>query len=212
MTQAASQPAPLRVGDLLKLVKFSDEARPLLEGPESLEEAFQLLLDKGLYTDTLRFAAYSLPKAEAVWWGALCAWHVYRPQPDPKITAALSAAVRWVAHQDEAHRRAAEGAAQAVGTQTPAGMVALAAFFSGGSIAPAEQTAPVAPDPYLTAKTISGAVLMLSNLVKPDQVRACRWRFTELAAEVASDRLGLRIQTCAQPRSGSPAHQAARHG
>jgi hypothetical protein len=87
--------------------------------------------------------------------------------PAPQA-AAVQAAERWVADPSEANRRAAQAASEAAGLGTPAGCAAMAAFWSGGSLAPPE--APVVPPgEILTAHGSAGPVMLAAVLTEPQK-------------------------------------------
>src|SRR6266436_6656134 len=101
-----------------------------------------------------------LPKREAVWWGCLCAWDAARPNPPPKEDAALRAVLRWIHEPTEANRRPLQTVSDAAGgTGSPAGCLALAAFFSAGSLT--LPGLPVVPPPVeATAAAVAGAIML----------------------------------------------------
>jgi len=127
-----------------------------------------LLMEKTLYPDAVRFIAHALPKREAVWWGWVCARRSAGEHPPPKIKAALEATEKWIAQPNEDNRRSAMAAAQKAELGTAAGCAGLAAFFSGGSLAPPEAPA-VPPGEFLAAKAVSGAVIFAAVAEKPEQ-------------------------------------------
>lgn len=166
--------------------KPSAEALALLQ-PNVIPHDFAArLLDAGLYKDALGFAACCLGKREVVWWGCLCVWHVRGRRLAPRDEAAVHAAVRWVLDPKEELRQAAANAGEvAGGTSTFAGALALAAGWSGGSLAPAGLPA-VAPPEFLTNNTVAGAILAVATVGQPgDLAGACR-QFLHLAKDVAS--------------------------
>ncbi len=59
-------------------------------------------------------------------------------------------------------------AAEAADVGTAAGCAGVAAFLSTGSMAPPE-VAVVAPGPYLTAKAVSGAVVLAAVATEPEK-------------------------------------------
>jgi hypothetical protein len=79
------------------------------------------------YQDAMEFFIHALSPREAVWWACLAIRHAHGQTLPPKEQAALKAAVEWVLEPDEPKRRAARGAAEASGFDTPAGCAALAA-------------------------------------------------------------------------------------
>lgn len=141
---------------------LSATATKLLTDQSRPEEFFDLLVDQELYDDAIRMAAHGMPKREAVWWACLCLWELYRPEPPAAVDAALHAAVRWLRDPTEPHRRLAETAGQAC-MDHPAGLVALAAFYSRGSITP-PGLPEVAPQPQLTGKMVTTALLLALDL------------------------------------------------
>jgi hypothetical protein len=127
-----------------------------------------LLMEKALYPDAVRFIAHALPKREAVWWGWVCARRAAGDNPQPKIKAVLDATEKWIAQPSEDNRRSAMAAAQKAELGTAAGCAGLAAFFSGGSLAPPE--APVVPPgEFLSAKAVSGAVIFAAVAKEPER-------------------------------------------
>jgi hypothetical protein len=91
------------------------------------------------------------------------------PKLAPPALAALQSAEKWAADPAEANCRAAQTAAEAAGTGTPAGCAALAAFWSGGSLAPANLPA-VPPPEGLTAQGVGAAILLA--VAQADPVKA----------------------------------------
>jgi hypothetical protein len=118
-----------------------------------------------------------------VWWACSCNRQANAAGGGP-AGAALAAAEAWVGTQSEEHRRAAEKSVEAAGAGTPAGCTALAAFLSGGSLAPpGVQEVPASPT--LTPAAVAGAVALAA--VAGDASKAAdRFRkFLALAHEVA---------------------------
>jgi len=103
-----------------------------------------------------------------VWWGWVCARRSAGENPPPKIKAALDATEKWIAQPSEDNRRSAMAAAQKAELGTAAGCAGLAAFFSGGSLAPPD--APVVPPgEFLAAKAVSGAVIFAAVAKEPER-------------------------------------------
>jgi hypothetical protein len=133
-------------------------------------------VEKALLHDAVRFLASALPKAEAVWWACRCVRTLAGATLAPPAAAAIQSAEKWAADPAEANCQAAQAAATAAGNGTPAGCAALAAFWSGGSLAPANLPA-VPPPEGLTAQGVAAAVLLAvaqADPVKsPDNLRQC---------------------------------------
>lgn len=125
-------------------------------------------IEGALYPDAVRFIAHALPRREAVWWAWVCARRAAGENPRPKIKAALDATERWIAQPTDDNRRSAMGAAEKAELGTAAGCAGLAAFFSGGSLAPPDAPA-VPPGEFLAAKAVSGAVIFAAVAKEPER-------------------------------------------
>lgn len=138
-------------------LELSDEASELPEKEDFPEEFFDALMREELYSDAVCLLAHLLPKREAVGWAcrsiAQCMGHM-----KPQESIAIDVAERWSSDPSEANRRAAETVAFQLDCEGAPAMAALAAFWSGGSLARADLPE-VAPDLFLTAKGVMGAVL-----------------------------------------------------
>jgi hypothetical protein len=161
----------------------SEAARRLLTPTLSPKAYLKLLDAHHLFADGIRFVAYALPCREAVWWGCLCAWSVYRPKPPENVALALNALVVWVQEPTEEGRRTAEAMIEVAGVDTPAGGLAAAVFLSGDNIAPPKQPE-VKPKPFLWCKVLAGAVTLAANLGPPEKKKQRERQFLTLADEV----------------------------
>src|SRR5205085_1715395 len=133
------------------------------------------------------FAAAALAAPQGAWWGSLCAWDAYRPEPPPMERTALGAVLGWIGKPGEPQRRAAEQAALSAGLETPAGCLAWAVFVSGGSISRPDLPA-VEPDPSLFGRTLATAVLLASTHKDPTQATARQRQYLALTHDVALQR------------------------
>lgn len=107
--------------------------------------------------DAVTFAAYLLPRRAAVWWGHQCLMNIPESlQEDDRRL--LQFAEDWVREPEEDRRYAALDAGMSAPVKTPGAWIALAAGWSGGSLAPAGM-APVVPPAYLTARGVNAGVL-----------------------------------------------------
>ncbi|HVA48806.1 MAG TPA: hypothetical protein VNH11_20740 [Pirellulales bacterium] len=143
------------------------------------------LIGERQFLDAVRFLAYALPKREAIWWAARCARLVAGAASTPEQQSALEVTERWCAQPSEELRRAAMAASEKAQLKTPAGCVALAVFFSGGSLAPPDVPV-VPPADDLTARTVAGAVLMAAVVSQPEKAEEKYPRFLEQGIAVAS--------------------------
>lgn len=140
-------------------IEISQEAKQYLTNELTPAEFIELLVNKQLYADSIRFLARALPKREAIWWACLATRSFLNSQTTPAQQEALLAAETWVYQPTEENRRKTNLAAQASNFDNPAAWAAMAAFWSGGSMAP--ESAPEVPAAEnLTAKAVAGAVLL----------------------------------------------------
>src|SRR5450631_1327860 len=159
---------PSKTVTISTVAELGEEAMALVRPDLKPLDFVALLMEKALYPDAVRFIAHALPKREAVWWAWVCARRAAGENPQPKIKGALDATERWIAQPSEDNRRLAMAAAQKAELGTAAGCTGLAAFFSGGSLAPPE--APVVPPgEFLTAKAVSGAVIFAAVAQEPEK-------------------------------------------
>lgn len=114
----------------------------------------------GRLHDAVFFLSQALPRYETVAWAARSVRDLTPkgPHSGPEIEA-LKTTLLWVQDPSEARRRAAWDAAARMPRHSPERLVALAAFFSGGSIAPPD--CPPVPAPREAAgRLAAGAVLV----------------------------------------------------
>jgi len=151
---------------ICSVAELDDEAVALLRADIQPPDYIALLVEKGLFPDAVRFLAHALPKREAVWWSWVCARRAAGDNPPPKIKTALQATEKWIAQPNDDNGRAAHAAAEEAQFSTPAGCAGLAAFFSGGSLAPPDLP-PVPPGEFLFAKAVAGAVIFAAVSSEP---------------------------------------------
>ena len=167
------------------VAELGEEAMALVRPDLHPLDFVATLMAKALYPDAVRFVAHALPKREAVWWGWVCARRAAGDNPLPKIKASLEATEKWIAQPSEDNRRIAMAAAQKAELGTAAGCAGLAAFFSGGSLAPPE--APVVPPgEFLSAKAVSGAVIFAAVAKEPERAPERFKSFVAQGVEVSN--------------------------
>jgi hypothetical protein len=160
-------------------------AAALLRDDLAPEQFVNLLTTRRLFKDATNFLAHALPKREAVWWAVLCIREVTGPAPPEPVAAALRAAEAWVQDPSEENRRSSRESAKAAGAGSPAGLVATAAFQSGGSLGSPDGPE-VFPSEYATARGVANAI-MFAALQSPSENAAERFpRFVARGVEVAT--------------------------
>lgn len=152
-------------------LELDPEAKALLAPGATPAVFVKALIDAGMLVDAIRLMAIALPRREAVWWACLNARGTLTADSPPGETAALEAAEAWVYRPTEENRRACFAPAEALKFETPAAYAALAAFWSGGSLAPPDAPVVVPPGDGLTG-TAAGAAVLLAAAAVPKETPA----------------------------------------
>src|SRR5215510_2858278 len=117
------------------------------------------MVEKAQFVDAVRYLANALLQREAVWWACIAARAALGSAKRPTDLDSVTAAEAWVYKPTEENRRAAMTKAQATQFDTPCAWAAVAAFWSGGSMAPPDVPV-VPPPPFLIGRAVSGAVML----------------------------------------------------
>ncbi len=169
---------------------LSPAAQPHLKPDMAPLDFLNALVAHSAYADAVKFLARALPKREAVWWSCCCTREIGPPPPAEPAGASLVAAETWVYHPTEDNRRQAESSAKTVNAPHPARWAAMAAFWSGGSLAP-PGTPEVKPPEDFTAKAVAGAV-MLAAALDPAKTKARNALFLDYGIDIAKGGSGRR--------------------
>lgn len=172
----------MKATEVTRFVTLGEEAKKLLTAEMSADEFIETLLARQLHPDAVQFIAHYLPKRQAVWWAVGCVKQTIPPDLPPEQDAAVKTAERWIAEPTEANRQAAFKAAEVADTSTPAGITALAAYYSD-ALPPTADPEKNAKAYFVTAKLVTAAV-MLAAASNPEQLKARFSRFASKGAEV----------------------------
>ncbi len=156
----------------------------LAEEDTSPPRFMELLFARELYEDALSFLAYGLPRREALWWGLGCVSEITPEESPPAILRALAVVEEWVGGPNDERRREAMVAAEEATYGTPAGCLALAVFFSEGSMAPPDCPA-VPVGEWFCARTTAAALLLASLQEGQEKAPATAKAFLERGIDVA---------------------------
>jgi hypothetical protein len=135
--------------------------------------------------EAVQFFAFALPPREAVWWACICSRESLPEPVPPPLQETMDAAEAWVRNPTDEHRRAAMSRAQATDMKSPAAFAAVAAFWSGGSLAP-ENLPEVPPAPHLIGCAVAGAVMLAVVRSDPQLADQKRARFLASAIDIAN--------------------------
>lgn len=145
-----------------------------------------LLAREGDGADAVEFLARWLPPRQRIWWGCLALWQVYRPEPPAAIDATLAALVRWVEEPTDENRRAARVAGEVLGPRHPVGALALAAFWSEGSMS-LPDLPEVLPPPDLSSQVVASTLSLAVNSQPLERSRDLYQQFVKLGLDVAAE-------------------------
>lgn len=151
-------------------IELSPEGRPLLRAPQSARQFFDLLMGHGCYADARRVLAHAMPKRLAVWWACACVRELYMPEPPSDVAEVLDVAAHYAESGDERSRRRAESLGMQFGPNDLTCCLALAVFFSGGSISRPDLP-PVAPAPFVSGRLVEVVVYLASVSKDPARYR-----------------------------------------
>lgn len=185
MSQPASEaPGLITLRQLCEVAEMEDEALQLLEDEQSPQEFLGVLVENEQYADAVRLLAHSLPTREAIWWAWATARRASGAEPPPDVGEALAVSERWITQPAEEYRRPALEIAERAKLSTPAGCVAFAVYFSGGSIAPPD-VPEVPPPPFASSKAIAGAIILSAVVDEPEKAPAKFQAFINQGLDVA---------------------------
>src|SRR5262249_60998801 len=83
-------------------IQLEPDGRALLRPGLATEAYFALLLQERCYADARRVLAHALRPRRSLWWGCLCAWDLYRPQPPAGVDQVRQAVVRFMQEPTQA--------------------------------------------------------------------------------------------------------------
>lgn len=148
--------------------QISDEARTFLRVEMTPRAYLDALVEGRQYPDGIRFLAHALVKRAAVWWAYHCVAGALGDEPSAAAARALECVKAWVVDPGDDNRRACWPAAEAAEIGTPAGCAAMAAFLSGGSLAPPDLPS-VPPGEDLTARMVTNALILAAVSQQPEK-------------------------------------------
>lgn len=148
-------------------------------------EHFAALRGRDDRAGAVAFLGHALPRLEAIAWAArLLEEEASAHELHRADRQALDHALRWLGDPSDANRRAAMPAAEAAGERSPERVLAMAVFFSGGSISQPELP-PIPPAPEIAGRCAAGAITMAAYRA-PDHA-ALFDRALDLGEKVAAD-------------------------
>lgn len=181
------EPTAVQIAEELELAgEPAAIAKTVATGPELVAA----LAAAEMFAKAIRVQAHILPKRHSVWWG-VCAVRELALADFPETeTAAVDAAAAWVADPAESRRRDAEAAAGATKYSGPGSWLAMAAFWSGGSLA-APHLPEVPPDDKLTGQGVTNSLMIAATYQAPLEAKNRYRAMLATALKVASGKIPL---------------------
>jgi hypothetical protein len=176
---------PLTAAKICSLLDLSEESEQLLL-PEHTPEAFiNTLVEQKQFADAISVLAFYLPKHQAVEWAYRCVQELLGDELSSDEQAVMKVSQQWLDEPTEEHRRVAMTTAEKNEFQSIPCWVALAAFWSDGSLAPPDLPE-VKPDERLTSQGVSAALLMTATHGDPTKSDERYQQILETGQEILS--------------------------
>ena len=119
---------------------------------------YQALRSASERLDAIDFIGHALPRFDLIAWAAHILEESSRKRALPvRDRQALDHALRWLGEGSDANRRSAFDTAQKASSDSAEKLLALAVFFSGGSISMPDMP-PVLPHPAMAARMATNAI------------------------------------------------------
>jgi hypothetical protein len=155
--------------DVCAALDLGNGACALLEHDPSPSRFLAALIEVESYGDAVGYLAHALPKPDAILWACQCVRMVLGDQAPADATTALDAAEAWAREPTPGNSRAAGAAAVDMDNDRGARFAALAAYWSGESMAPPDLP-PVPPPPGLTGAAAGGAIQIAAVAGEPSSI------------------------------------------
>jgi len=198
MARAFTKLAESDLATLISRAALPPAAEAPLAGCTDVAEALDRLEAAGFASEAVRVLAHALPKREGVWWACMCAANTAPSDLTEQDELALETAEQWVRQQKDPLRRDAMIHAEAGGFMSAEAWAAVAAFWSGDSLAPPGARA-IAPLPEQTGTAVAAAVTLASVRGDGKRFQTRLQRFLESGRYILAGGTGRMAPEANQP-------------
>jgi hypothetical protein len=179
---AKREPTALEIAEQLQM---SDEVKALAATLKTGPELVVALAKQKQFAKAVRVQAHLLLKTECVWWGWLCVEQAGGSKLAAPEATAHQAARAWIEDPTEINRRQCESDAAKTKYDGAGSWLAMGAFWSGGSLAPAD-VPDVVPDDKLTGQAVTSSLMIAAVSGPANQIEERYRKFLATALEVAA--------------------------
>ena len=142
---------------------MGDDEDALPENGTDPETHYRTVREAARRDRAVGFLGHALPRFEAIAWASrIVEQEAEHTRMKAMNRQALDYALRWLGDPNDDRRRAAMEAAEQADDHAPERMLALAVFFSGGSIS-LPDLPPVLPPPESAGRCAAGAILLAAH-------------------------------------------------
>lgn len=147
--------------------------------------------EANLVADARKLLCHALPPRYALWWALLSLFEAHRQNPySPEIVKALALTRDFLIQPSDGKRRQFREAGKKAGMTSPGGVLAYAAFLSGGSMAPTN-CPPVLPKPQLCGRLCAAVVYLASVRFHPARYKQNLQHFLGIGLQIAQGKLEI---------------------
>lgn len=147
-----------------------------------LRQTIQASLDNRDAHKAIEIVCENASARQLVWWGCLCAWSIWRPQPPIIEDSAIGIASRWILLGGDEHRRDAAKALESDSVGKCRSL--LSAVVNSGGQLKLDSTSHVQPTPDLSNRFVLGFIHTLIGDAGPVRQYEVADHFVQVAVQM----------------------------
>jgi len=155
--------------DVAAIAPLEEESKKLASPDLDTPQFASKLAEQEKFIDAIRVLAFSMGKLTVIEWSMRCVQTALGDSLSEIDKRALDIVQQWLGGQSEELRRAAHAASQEAEHSTAASWVAMAVFWSEGSMGPPPPAPVVPPGPTQCAHAATGAILLAAVARQPEK-------------------------------------------
>jgi len=171
--------------DVVQIAPVEEDTKKLARPDWNTLQFVEALAGQEKFLDAVRVLAFAMGKLTVIEWAHRCVSIAGGEGLSKVDQRALELVQRWLGGRNEELRREIYAASQAAEHSTPASWVAMAAFWSEGSMGPPPPAPPLAPGPTQCAHAATGAILLAAVAKEPEKAPDKYREFLRVGLEMA---------------------------